>query len=334
MNTINRSKLTLLPLVAALTVNTSVAQVVTQQPALQHTPVEMVDTLHSVFGDHHARAIHTKGIMLEGTFAPAPSAAAVSSAPHLQKKSVPVVVRFSNFAGIPTIPDNDGMAAPRGMAIRFKLPDGSSTDMVTHSFNGFPTENADQFRELLDAIAASGPTAPKPTRLDGYLETHPTAKTFLTTPKPAPVSYATLPYFGVNTFKFTNATGKMTYGRYQIVPVAPAEYLTDDQAKKVEPNYLQAEITLRVSRSPIRFQLMLQIAGKDDHVDDPSVAWPDSNQKIVLGTISITKVIPDSAAEEQKIVFMPNSLPKGIEVEDQMINFRSAAYGVSFSKRH
>ncbi len=164
----------------------------------------------------------------------------------------------------------------------------------------FPAENADQFRELLEAIAASGPAAAKPTRLDGYLEAHPTAKAFLTTPKPAPVSYATLPYFGVNTFKFTNATGKMTYGRYQIIPVAPAEYLTDDQAKKQEPNYLQAEITQRVSKSPIQFKLMLQIAEKDDHVDDPSVAWPDSRQKIELGTISITKVIPDSAARREE----------------------------------
>ena len=333
VNTINRSRLTLLPIVAALAVSTSVAQVPTQQPVLQHTPVEMVDTLHSVFGDHHARAIHTKGIMLEGTFAPAPSAASVSSAPHLQKKSVPVVVRFSNFAGIPTVADNDGMAAPRGMALRFKLPDGSSTDMVTHSFNGFPSENADQFRELLEAIAASGPTAAKPTRLDGYLETHPTAKAFLTTPKPAPVSYGTLPYFGVNTFKFTAATGKITYGRYQIIPVAPAEYLPDDQAKNKEPNYLQAEITQRVSKGLIQFKLLLQIAEKDDHIDDPTVAWPDSRQKVALGTISIAKAIPDSTAEEKKIVFMPNSLPKGIEVEDQMINFRSAAYGVSFGKR-
>jgi catalase len=43
--------------------------------------------------------------------------------------------------------------------------------------------------------------------------------------------------------------------------------------------------------------------------------------------------VPDSVAVEKKIVFMPNSLPRGIEVEDQMVNFRSAAYGVSFSAR-
>lgn len=322
-----------LPWLAALVATAATAQVVTPQPPLQHTPVEMVDTLHSVFGDHHARAIHAKGIMLEGSFVPASTAAGVSIAPHLQHKAVPVIVRFSNFAGVPDVPDNDPLASPRGMAIRFHLPDGTDTDLVSHSFNGFPSQNADQFRELLQAIAASGPTAAKPTALDRYLSTHPAAKNFLTSPKPAPVSYATLPYFGVNAFKFVNAGGKAIYGRYQILPVASAQYLNDAQAGAAAPDYLQKEIAARLARGPVRFTLVLQVAGKDDHVDDPSIAWPDSRPKVELGTLTLTRLVPDSKAAEKKIVFMPNALPKGIEVEDRMVDFRSAAYGVSFSKR-
>lgn len=324
----------LLPLTSALVVGGALAQTSTSQPPLKTTPAEMVDTLHSVFGDHHARAIHTKGIMLTGHFTPAPSAERVSRAPHLRGPGTPVTVRFSNFAGIPNASDTDALAAPRGLAIRFTLPDGSSTDIVSHSFNGFPSQNADQFRELLQAIAASGPGVPKPTPLDGYLSTHPAARNFLTVAKPAPVSYATLPYYGVNTFKFINASGKVTYGRYQIVPVAPLEYLTETQAKDAMADYLAKEITTRVSRAPVRFRLMLQIAAQGDHIDDPSIAWPSSREQIELGTLSIDRIVPDSKAAEKKIVFMPNSLPAGIEVEDEMVNFRSAAYGVSFSQRH
>ena len=92
-------------------------------------------------------------------------------------------------------------------------------DIVTHSFNGFPTANADEFAELLRAIGASGPEAPKPTALDTFLGTHPVAKTFLTTQKPAPVSYATVPYFGVNAFSFTNAAGHRSNVRYRFVPL-------------------------------------------------------------------------------------------------------------------
>lgn len=323
----------LLPLVAALLAGSAAAQVSTPQPPLKYTPAQTVDSLHRVFGDHHARAIHARGIMLTGSFTPAASAAGISSAAHLNGKTVPVIVRFSNFAGIPDAPDNAPLASPHGLAIRFNLSDGSSTDIVAHSFNGFPSKNGDQFRDLMEALAASGPDAAKPTALDAYLSTHPAAKHFLTTAKPAPVSYGTLPYYGVNTFKFINARGKVSYGRYTIVPVAPAKFLTDAQAQAEAPDYLQKEIGKRVAEAPVRFRLMVQMAGKTDDLDDPSVAWPDSRQQIELGTIAIDHLVPDNLAAEKKIVFMPNSLPKGIEVEDQMINFRSAAYGVSFGHR-
>ncbi len=51
----------------------------TGMPALQaradpakETPLSMVNALHTAFGEHHARAVHTKGVILEGTFTPAP----------------------------------------------------------------------------------------------------------------------------------------------------------------------------------------------------------------------------------------------------------------------
>jgi catalase len=258
------------------------------------TPDELVDALNGVFGQHHARAVHAKGVTLEGTFAPSDTASGISKAPHLQKASVPVVVRFSDFAGVPSIPDNDPHASPRGMAIKFKLPDGSETDLVAHSFNGFPSATAADFRDLLVALGSSGPNAPKPTPLDAYLA-HPRAKALLTSPKPSPESFATLPYFGVNTFKFTNAAGKATFGRYQLQPVAGAKYITDDAATKAAPDYLMNEIGQRVQKDPVKFRVALQLAGPGDKLDDPSVAWPDSRQTAELGTVTLTRVTTDKS---------------------------------------
>ncbi|KAF1020098.1 MAG: Catalase-related peroxidase [Pseudomonas sp.] len=189
-----RHRLLALPFVLAL----SSAAMAQDAPAQPSTPTQLVDALNGVFGKHAgARAVHAKGIVLEGQFTPSPQAASISKAAHLQATAVPVTVRFSDFAGITDIPDNHGLASPRGMAIRFALPGGGSTDIVAHSFNGFPSPTADDFRELLIALGTSGPDAPKPTPLDGYLATHPAAKAFLTAPKPAPESFATLPYYGV-----------------------------------------------------------------------------------------------------------------------------------------
>jgi catalase len=220
------------------------------------------------------------------------------------------------------------------MAVKFHLPDGSDTNIVTHSYNGFPTATADEFQQLLITLAASGPDAPKPTPLEKFFETHPIAKTFLTAEKPAPVSFGTLPYFGVNSFKFTNAKGDVTYVRYRLEPEAGAQYLTKDQLAAADPNYLVEEIGKRVGDGPVRFKYIAQVAEEGDKIDDPSIAWPDSRKTVELGVIEIDKVDADSATAERALIFQPTAVPAGIEPADPMISARSAAYAVSFGRRH
>jgi catalase len=131
----------LLPLALAMA-DVAVAQTPPAPPEQKSTPVRLVDALNGVFGQHPgARAVHAKGIVLEGAFTPSRSAHTVSTAPHLQKAAVPVVVRFSDFAGIPDIADNHALAAPRGLAVKFTLPGGATTDIVSHAFNGFPSRS-------------------------------------------------------------------------------------------------------------------------------------------------------------------------------------------------
>ncbi len=320
-------------LIATLIISaSSVAEVA---PANQKSLAEqLVDAFNGVFGVHPGmRANHPKGVVLEGTLSPAATAASVSKAAHLQKKKapIPVTVRFSAGSGQPNVPDTNNM--PRGMAIKFSLPDGSKTDLVVLSFNGFPVATAEEFRDFLLAVGASGPDAPRPTAIETFLGTHPAAKHFVESPKPQPVSYATLPYFGINSFKFTNTKGHVTFGRYQLRPVAGEHFLTQEQLATAEPDYLSTEIRERVRRGPAKFKLLVQVAGKDDRIDDPSVAWPDSRKQIELGTITITKAVADSQAAEKKLLFMPGALVPGIEAADPMIAARSASYIVSLSRR-
>ena len=306
-----------------------------EAPATEKSLAEqLVDAFNRVFGVHPGtRANHAKGVVLEGGFTPNASATTVSKAAHLQKRKtpVPVTVRFSDGSGLPTVPDTDEM--PRGMAVKFSLPDGSKTDIVVLSFNGFPVATAEEFRDFLLAIGASGPDAPKPTAFEKFLGAHPAAKAFVEAPKPPPVSYATLPYFGINSFKFTNAKGVATLVRYQLQPLAGAQHLTKEQVSTMGPDYLTNEIRERVRRSPIKFKLLVQVAERDDKVDDPTIAWPDTRKKVELGTITITKAVADSQAAEKKLLFMPGAVVPGIEAADPMIAARSAAYIVSLSRR-
>ena len=299
-------------------------------------PVGLVDALNGVFGKQtDNRAVHAKGIVLEGKFTPSAEAASLSKAPHLQQgTTVPITVRFSDFAGVPTIPDTDPNASPRGMAVKFHLPDGTNSDLVMHSYNGFPTATAEEFRDLLVALAASGKDAPKPTPLEKFFETHPIAKTFLTAEKPAPVSYASLPYYAVNSFKFTDAKGDSTLVRYQILPEGGVEYLTKERLAEAGPNYLAEEIRKRVADGPVRMKLQVQLAEPGDKIEDPSIAWPDSRKTVELGVVEIDKVDPDSDAAQRALLFIENAVPAGMEPADPMVNIRSQAYAVSFPRRH
>ncbi len=296
------------------------------------TPAQLVDALHSAFGTHQARAVHAKGIILEGEFTPDPNASSLTKAMHLQKTKSKIVVRFSDFTGIPDIPDNVGGANPRGFAIKFLMPDGQTTDIVGHSFNGFPTENTDQFRELLLAIGASGPDSPKPNALDSFLATHPIAKTFLTTQK-LPASYATINYFGVNSFKFTNNSGKSHFIRYQFVPEDGEFLLTTEQFNQAGPQYLQTEIKQRIISKVIRFKMYAEIAQEGDNIENPSIAYPAGREKILLGYIEIKTLAANTTAEDKALSFSPNNIPDGIESADPMLNFRGKAYPISVKER-
>ena len=171
---------------------------------------KLLGVLDQLSGGVHPgfRPVHAKGVMFSGTFVPSPDAAELTRAPHASRPSTPVTVRFSASSGIPTVADNASEgSSPQGMATRFHLAEHVHTDIIAHSFNGFPARNGEELLEFFQAVAASGPGAPTPPPIVAFLADHPAAKAFVEAPKPIPSSLARQPYFAVNAFKFTNAGG-------------------------------------------------------------------------------------------------------------------------------
>lgn len=298
-------------------------------------PEALVDALNATSGGPHAgyRANHAKGIVVSGTFTPAPSAASLSKAPHFAH-GVPVTVRFSDTTGVPDIPDADPNASPHGMAIRFLLPGGLSTDIVSISADAFIVATPEDFVALLQAVAKSGPGVPKPTPIEQFLGSHPAALKFVTTPRPAPDSFATLAYYGLNAFRFTNAKGQSRYARYRILPAAGEHGLSAEQAKATGPNYLMDELPKRIAKAPVRFRLVAQVANDGDPIEDPTRMWPADRRIVELGTIALTKTAADQAATQKILLFNPVSLPAGIEPSaDPVLNARFPSYAVSYRQR-
>ncbi|KAF1020764.1 MAG: Catalase-related peroxidase [Pseudomonas sp.] len=134
-------------------------------------------------------------------------------------------------------------------------------------------------------------------------------------------------------FRFINAAGTVTFGRYQLLPVSGAHYLSDAQTAKAKPDYLSEEILHRVTQGPVAFKLVVQVAEPGDKLDDPSITWSDKHRLVELGTLQVTRAVADNAAAQKSLMFLPNNVPAGIEPQDPMINARSAAYPVSFGRR-
>ena len=302
--------------------------------ALSH---EIIEAFDKVDGGVHPgfRPAHAKGILLTGVFTPASEAASLTRAPHIHRNSTPVTVRFSNFAGIPTVPDNDPQgASPRGFAIRFHLAEHVHTDIVGHSVDTFPTRTAEGLLEFLTALIATDPAGPHPNAIEQFLAAHPAALTFVQTPKPIPTSFAKESFYAVSAFKFTNADGMSRYGRYRVLPVAGNEYLDEAGAAAQSPDFLFEEIKERVAKQPVRFRIVVQSAEDGDITDDATVRWPEDRALLTFGEISLTEITPNNATEQQHIIFDPIPRVDGIEASaDPLFEPRANIYLLSGRRR-
>lgn len=281
------------------------------------------------------RPAHAKGILLTGVFTPSSEAALLTRAPHTQRNSTAVTVRFSDFAGIPTVSDNDSQgASPRGCAIRFHLAEHVHSDIVAHSVDTFPTRTAEEFLGFLNALIATDPAGPHPNAIEQFLGTHPAALKFVQTPKPIPSSFAKESFFAVSAFKFTNKDGVSRYGRYRLLPAAGNEYLDEAAAAAQGPNFLFDEIKERVAKDPVRFHIVVQLAGDGDTVDDVTVRWPEDRPQLKFGEISLKEIAPNNAGEQQHIIFDPIPRVDGIEASaDPLFEPRANIYLMSGRRR-
>jgi catalase len=295
---------------------------------------KLLDAFDQAQGVHPGfRPAHAKGLMCSGTFTPSAEAAKLTRAPHANRPSTPVTVRYSDSTGLPTIPDNDpARSGPRGCGIRFHLDKHLHTDVVGHSVDGFPVRTGEEFLEFLHAVAAFG--AGKPEVFGAFLAGHPNAKRFVEAPKPIPTSFAREAFFAGTAFKFTNSAGVSRYGRFRIRPDAGTEYLSNEQAAAKSPNFLFDEIGPRLAKAPVKLGIFVQMAEPGDDVADASTTWPNNRTEIPFGTITLTARVDELAAERRKIIFDPLPRVDGIDsAGDPLTQVRADLYLLSGRRR-
>jgi catalase len=290
--------------------------------------VELVEAIWKVTGQHPGhRAAHAKGVNLAGTFTPSAEAARLTRAAHFAGEPSRVTVRFSNGSGNPKAKDAEGFDG-RGMATKFYLPDGSTTDIVALSLPVFFVRNPEEFLEFTLARAESFE------KVGEFIGSHPATTQAVQLIAPVlvpPRSYGTIVYNSIHAFRLVNSEGEGRWIRWRWLPEAGVEWLPDAEREGKDANFLQTEI---FERLPVRFTLVARIATDGLPTDDPTAAWPEDVETVEMGTIELTEAETQRETGDDVMVMDPTRVTDGIELsDDPILHVRSPAYSVSVERR-
>jgi catalase len=290
-------------------------------------PEKMVDGIKAVFGDHPGqRTLHAKGAFYKATFTATPAAKALGRAGHLQGEPVPVWLRWSNGGGNPK--HSDRAPDVRGMAVSFRLPDGTATDLLGQTAPRLNVRTPEAFLELIEA-------AGNRLKLPLFLLRHPESIAPMLADARAkalvpPYSYAEVAYFPIHAYKWIAADGTESWVRYRFTPQSGREQRTPGEFKGRDR--LREEILARLAAHPVRYTLDVQVAGPKDDPHDPMSVW--NSEFFDAGTIEVTGPDPDREQNGEVVVFDPTRVVDGIELsDDPILRYRSGAYSASVSRR-
>lgn len=290
------------------------------------TPEQAIDRINAVFGSHPGhRALHAKGAFYRGTFTATPEAAALSRAGHLQGDPVGIRVRWSNGGGNPLLPDR----APdvRGMAVSFRLADGTATDLLGQTAPRFPVRTPEDFVAFVEA-------SKNPVNLPLFLLRHRSAiPAMLANIKGRaivpPRSYAVATYYPVHAYRWVAADGTATWVRYRLDPLPGP----DPDGSFSGADALREEILARLAAGPVRYDLRVVVAAAGDDPHDPMSVWKGSRE-FSAGVLEVTGPDPERETNGEVVVFDPTRVVDGIELsDDPILAYRAGAYSASVSRR-
>jgi len=316
------------------------AWLLTSVPAsAQPSPDAIVDAFEAVLGPVRThRPSHPKGVCAAGHFVATAEGTRLSVAPVFSGQRNTALIRFGVAGANPNA--SDTARGTRGLSIRFESPTGDLFEMANISAPvfGSPTPQA-----LVDGLLAraNDPATgrPNPERAAAYaafVAANPSVGNqarYLAANAP-PASFATTPYWGVNTFMFRGQDGQIHPARWVFEPRAGVERLTAEQMQSLGNNFLADELLRRVATAPIEFDMVLQFPGQGDDLLNPTIAWADDRPRAIVGRLTVTEVSAGPSGPCDPISFMILDQAPGIEMsDDPALQARAASYAVSLSRR-
>jgi catalase len=295
------------------------------------SPERAIDRLRAAFGGPSGhRTLHAKGRFYTGTFTATPEATELCRAGHLDGQPHEVTVRWSNAAG--NAKRSDTRPDIRGMAVKFRLPDGSATDLLGQTSPRFPTDDPEVFVAMTEA-------SEKPLTLPLFLARHPgVLPTLLASARAkaisSPTSFAEVTFYPIHAYGWLDAEGTRTWVRYIFRATATKGDRPDHSFSGKDR--LGEELAARLERGPVTHEMWVQIAG-DGHDPHRASSFWSGARELLAGRVVVTAPIDDPEGgpmTSTPTVFDPTRVVDGIELsDDPILRYRPGAYSESVSRR-
>lgn len=302
---------------------------------LQLSSDKLVTVLQQSGGEHPGfRRNHAKGVCVTGEFISNGNASAFSRAPVFAKGvTTPVTGRFSIGGGNPYAPD---YAVPvRSMSLLFQLADGQQWRTGMNAIPYFQVATVQGFYDLQVASRPDPATGkPEPEKMKAFVLQHPEIKHFLAWAKQyiPSSSWSSDSFNSLNAFRFIDKSNHMHLVRWSMVSQTPRQPITSEE--KIDKDFLHRDLEKSLANGPLKWDLVITLAGAGDVDNDASKAWPADRQTIKAGTLVVTHTEPQQQGLCNYINYDPLILPDGIAAsDDPLLNARSSAYAKSYNLR-
>lgn len=295
----------------------------------------LTGALEQTGGKHPGyRRNHAKGVCVMGDFISSGNASALSRAALFAPGShTQVTGRLAIAGGNPQAPD---YAVPvRSMALLFQQANGEQWRTGMNAIPFFPVATVEGFYDQQVASRPDPATGkPHPEKIKALLHNHPEIVPFFAWAKQyvPSSSWGSDRFNSLNAFFFVDKGDQKHLVRWSMVPQTPRQPIT--AAEQTDKNFLQNDLQQRLASAPLKWDLIITLAGAGDAENDASRAWPADRQTINAGTLVIDRASPQQQGACNDINYDPLILPDGIAAShDPLLNARSAAYAKSYNLR-
>jgi len=285
------------------------------------------------------RVVHARGTGVHGEFVSYGDQSALTKAKlfSAKDKKTPVFVRFSTVIHPGGSPEQ--LRDPRGFAVKFYTEEGN-WDLVGNNLPVFFIRDAIKFPDMVHSLKPSPVTnQQEPGRFFDFFSHIPESTqmlTFVYSDMGTPASLRMMDGFGVHAFKFVNATGDVTYVKFNWRSVQGHKNFTAAEAAASQGKN-QSALTedlyenVRKGNFP-SWELAIQTMSPADldkfdfNPLDDTKTWPGIPETKV-GKLTLNKVPENFFQFSEQAAFAPGMMVSGIEAsEDKMLQGRLFSY--------